>query len=179
MNWTETHQRLIDCGIAAERLPEEWQVGIDLRGADLRRANLSGADLRRANLRGADLSGADLRRADLRWADLSGANLRWADLSGANLRRANLSGAAVSWQSHDLVAELLRREAGDDVPRRMLAGLVLVSRDWCWNTFLALDIDPALRDWALTELRRWVTDGDNAPEALRPPVSDQATFPAA
>ncbi len=36
-----------------------------LRGADLRRANLSYADLRRANLRGADLRGADLSDADL------------------------------------------------------------------------------------------------------------------
>ena len=73
MNWTETHQRLIDCGIAAERLPEEWQVGIDL----------SGADLRGANLRWADLRGANLRWADLRGADLSGANLSRADLRGA------------------------------------------------------------------------------------------------
>ena len=72
--------------------------GANLRGADLRRANLSGADLsganlRRADLSGADLSGANLRRADLRGADLYGANLRGANLRGADLRRANLRGA--------------------------------------------------------------------------------------
>jgi hypothetical protein len=192
MNRQETHQRLIEIGSAAERLPIDGQFNLsgadlreanlswaDLSGADLSEADLRGADLSWANLSGADLSGANLRGADLRGANLREADLRWADLSGAVLSGANLRGAAVSWQSHDLVAELLRRAAGDDVPRRMLAGLVLVSRDWCWNTFLALDIDPALRDWALTELRRWVTDGDNAPEALRPPVSDQSTPPAA
>jgi hypothetical protein len=68
MNWTETRARLIECGISAARLPEEWQPGIDLR-----EANLAGADLRRADLTGAYLRRADLTGADLRWADLTGA----------------------------------------------------------------------------------------------------------
>ena len=62
--------------------------GADLRGADLRDANLCGANLRDANLRGANLRGADLRDANL-----CGANLRGADLRGANLCGANLCGA--------------------------------------------------------------------------------------
>ena len=62
----------------------------DLRGADLRRADLSDADLRGADLRRADLSDADLRRADLRGADLRRADLRGADLSDADLRGADL-----------------------------------------------------------------------------------------
>ncbi|EBR7937173.1 pentapeptide repeat-containing protein [Salmonella enterica subsp. enterica serovar Ibadan] len=65
----------------------------DLRGANLRGANLYGADLRGANLCGADLYGANLCGADLRGANLRGANLRGADLRGANLRGANLYGA--------------------------------------------------------------------------------------
>ena len=72
--------------------------GVDLEGADLRRADLRGADLEGANLRGANLGGADLGGADLRGADLGGvnlgvANLRRADLRGANLGGANLYGA--------------------------------------------------------------------------------------
>ena len=72
--------------------------GADLRGANLRDADLYGADLRGANLRGAnlrdaDLRGANLRGADLRGANLYGANLRDADLRGANLRDADLRGA--------------------------------------------------------------------------------------
>ena len=63
----------------------------DLRGADLRHADLSCADLR-----GADLRHADLRYADLRGADLSRANLRYADLRCADLSRANLYGAKLS-----------------------------------------------------------------------------------
>ncbi|HBI5792201.1 hypothetical protein AWL00_12075 [Listeria monocytogenes] len=45
----------------------------------------------------ADLRGANLRHADLRRADLSGANLSYADLSYANLRRADLSYADLNW----------------------------------------------------------------------------------
>ena len=75
----------------------------DLRGADLRDANLYGADLRGADLRdaylrgaylrGADLYGANLRGAYLRGADLLDANLYGAYLRDANLRGANLCGA--------------------------------------------------------------------------------------
>ena len=167
MNRTETRQRLIDIGITAERLPIDGQF-------DLSRADLSRANLRWANLSRADLSGANLSRADLRWADLSGANLSGADLTGVDLTGvdltgADLSGITVAWQSHDLLAEILRRAAGDNVARRMLAGLILISPDWCWDAFLALDIDPALRNWALTQLRRWIKDGDDAPEVLKQP----------
>jgi hypothetical protein len=105
MNRTETRQRLIESGIAAERLPLDGQFdlrwanlsGANLSGADLSGANLSGADLRWANLSGADLSRADLRWANLSWANLRGADLRWANLRGANLRGADLRGADLSW----------------------------------------------------------------------------------
>jgi len=195
--------RLIECGISAARLPEEWQPGIDLRAATLTRANLTEADLTRADLTGADLTGANLTEANLTGANLTGANLTgadlteanltWADLPWANLSRANLTGAnltganltganligahlagiVVAWQSHALLADILRRAAGDNVPRRMLAGLIAISTDWCWGEFLNLDIDPALREWAIAELRQWVRDSDAAPDALR------ATSPAA
>ena len=152
MNWTETRDVLIAAGMPAERLSEMWRPGIDLSGANLR-----GADLRRADLSGAILSGADL----------SGADLGGAFLSGAFLHGADLTGAVVSWQSHDMIAEILRRAAADNPARRMLAGLILISRDWCWDEFLALDIDSELRRWALDELRQWVRPGDNAPEILK------------
>jgi uncharacterized protein YjbI with pentapeptide repeats len=67
--------------------------GADLRGANLEGANLRGADLIGANLEGANLRGADLIGANLRGADLYGADLRRADLRFADLRRANLIGA--------------------------------------------------------------------------------------
>ena len=178
MNWTETRARLIECGISAARLPEEWQPGIDLRAANLTEANLTWADLTEADLTWADLPGANLTGADLTGADLTAANLTAANLTetnlaGANLAGAHLAGIVVAWQSHALLADILRRAAGDNVPRRMLAGLIAISTDWCWGEFLNLDIDPALREWAIAELRQWVRDSDAAPDALR------ATSPAA
>ena len=106
MNRTETRQRLIELGIAGERVPIDGRFDLtkadltkanlswadlrwaDLRGADLREANLAGANLSRADLAGANLTGANLRGADLRGADLAGANLSEADLRGANLTGA-------------------------------------------------------------------------------------------
>jgi hypothetical protein len=144
--------------------------GADLRHANLGNANLSGADLSHANLRHADLRHADLRRADLRhanlWvANLSGANLSHANLRHADLRHADLSGAKINWESHDLVAELIRREAGENVERRKIAGMVLISTGWCWNEFLALG-DPQT-GWALEVLRGYVIEGDYAPKWLK------------
>jgi len=113
---------------------------------------------------------ADTMLAALQQAVKSGADLCGADLCGANLRgaylcRANLDGAKINWQSHDLIAEILLRAAGHDVQKRMVAGLILVSPDWCWDKFLSIESD--LRDWAITTLREYVQDGDNAPEILR------------
>lgn len=67
-----------------------------LSGANLSRANLGGADLSEANLHKADLSGARLRGADLSRADLSEVDLRRADLHEAHLNRADLSGVDLS-----------------------------------------------------------------------------------
>lgn len=97
--------------------------------------------------------------------DLRGANLRDANLRGANLRGADLGGAILNFTSHDLMAEVLFRVAGGDWDKRKLAGGILISHDWCWKEFLAID-DP-LKKWALTELTKWVKDGDNAPEILK------------
>ena len=85
--------------------------GCDLRGADLRRRDLSGVNLRgadltkavlhRAILRGTDLSGATLQRVNLNLADLSQANFQNADITNAQLfhvegGRADFSGAVLS-----------------------------------------------------------------------------------
>jgi hypothetical protein len=142
--------------------------GANLRGADLRRADLYGANLRRADLRGAELHGASLINADLCGADLYGANLR-----GANLREANLDGTLMNWKSHALIAELLRRAAVDDIQKRMIAGLVAVSLDWCWSKFL--DIPTDLREWALDVLKTHVREGDYAPAEIRPETPNTFT----
>ncbi len=125
----------------------------------------SGADLRGADLRGADLRGANLSGANLSGANLSGADLSGAYLSGANLSGADLRGAFINWQSHDLIAELLRQWAKDNVQRRMIAGLILISRDWCWKDLLKLK--HPLKAAAIKHLRTYIKPGDGCPLAKK------------
>jgi uncharacterized protein YjbI with pentapeptide repeats len=69
---------------------------LDVRGAFLRRTDLSRASLKGANLSNADFSNSILRGADFEGAVLDGTILRGADLTGARnlnaqqLRRAVL-----------------------------------------------------------------------------------------
>ena len=121
----------------------------------------TGAYLRGAYLQDAYLRGAYLKGAYLQGADLQGAYLRGADLQGADLQ-----GARVNWSSHAMIAEILFRAARADVEKRKIAGLVLISTDWCWDRLLAESEKDALGKWALAELRKWVIAGDDAPEIL-------------
>ena len=131
--------------------PEELKVILDSHAKWLRGCEGGAfADFREANLCRVDLRGADLREADFR-----GACLHWADFRGAKL----------NWKSHDLIAEILRRAAGEDVEKRMVAGLILVSRDWCWDKFA--QIEHPQRQWAINELAKWVEDGDDTPKIIR------------
>ena len=116
---------------------------------------------------GADLSGAYLAGANLSGANLSGADLRGAYLIGADLSGADLSGARLAWGSHALLSHVLKVAAGDDLPRRMVAGLVAVSTDWCWDRLLGLPVDPDTRAWALDTLAACIVEGDDSPDALR------------
>lgn len=79
----------------AERAPR-----LDIRGAFVRRTDLSGASLRKANLSHADASGAIFRGADFEDANLTGTILRGADLTGArNLTEEQLSAAVIDGQT--------------------------------------------------------------------------------
>jgi len=150
------------CDFRGELFDERLQTLFASRRQSIfRECRFDGADLHDADLRGANLRGANLTGANL-----TDANLTDANLSGANLVGVDLGGAKINWQSHALVVEILRREAGDDVDKRKIAGLILVSTDWCWEKFLA--IDEPLRDWALGVLRAWVTEDDGAPDVLTP-----------
>jgi hypothetical protein len=67
-----------------------FRLGLAIKAAYKRGANMSGADLHDANLSDAYMRGADLRGADLHDANLHGAYLRGADLRGANLHGAKI-----------------------------------------------------------------------------------------
>jgi hypothetical protein len=55
----------------------------------------------------------------------------------------------------------------------MVAGLILVSRDWCWDQFLAIEHEQ--REWAIATLAEYVTEDDGAPQVL---VDAKAVQPA-
>jgi hypothetical protein len=152
--------------------------GAKLPGADFCYANLSKTNLHKADLRGARLIGADLSCADLTEAELDGAMLEHAsfyesclvnaDLTNtqfykADLFGADLIGATINWDSHELISAILYRRA-NTVQKRMIAGLVLVSGDWCWENFLRIRHPD--RSWALDTLAAYVKPGDNVPETL-------------
>ena len=121
----------------------------DLRGAilyrsDLRFINLAGAKLAQARLCGSNLAGANffgaiIYNADFSFTNLAGANFDRTNLGGANFCRANLKCTNLDvdvppTKSHDFIAEILLRE--NHKYSREVAGLILVSMDWCWNDFL-------------------------------------------
>ncbi|HEV3343078.1 MAG TPA: pentapeptide repeat-containing protein [Pirellulales bacterium] len=133
-------------------------------GVDLKYASLDGASLDGARLDGASLDGARLDGASLDGARLVGARLDGARLVGASLVGASLDGASLEWSSRDLIAKILCQAAGDDIEKRKVAGLILVSRDWCWDQFL--EIDDPLREWAIETLAKFVQPDDSAPEVL-------------
>ena len=79
----------------------------NLSEANLVKANLSEAHLREANLTEADLQETDLSEANLSEANLSHANLKSARLNDADLSKANLSEANLKY------AELNRAKFGE------------------------------------------------------------------
>ncbi len=74
---------------------KDWSYTSHVR-ADLRGVNLSGANLRRAIFDGADLEGADLSGADMRGASFKHANLMKAALDGSDMRNARFLKAKLS-----------------------------------------------------------------------------------
>ena len=86
---------------------------------------------------------------------LARAYLTEAYLAGAYLAGANLTGARLSWTSHTLLAEILRREADDNIMKCSFTGLVLINQHWCWDKWISLEITPEIR-WAAAVLSKWI-----------------------
>jgi uncharacterized protein YjbI with pentapeptide repeats len=112
---------------AGEQLLLAHTKGLDLRGRDLRfadlwQANLTKADLEEAQLQGADLWNSQLKQADFWSAELQGADLEDAHLQRANLRDAQLQGSILQeaqLQGADLQFAGLQ---GASLPRAQLEG---------------------------------------------------------
>jgi hypothetical protein len=153
-----------DAKTMRETLERAVTAGAYLDGAYLAGAYLDGAYLDRASLNRAYFNRASLNGASLECASLDGASLYGASFNGASLYGASFNGAKINWQSHALIAEILRRAAGDDVDKRCLVGGILISTDWCWDKMLA--IDHPQKQWAIETLLPWIQEGDDAPPEL-------------
>ena len=88
-------------------LAGEFLESINLREADLSKANLNGTRLAGADLNKADLSGAILAGTDLRKANLSETDLRETFITGVDFRGASLYGTDL--RGVDLTDSDLRR----------------------------------------------------------------------
>lgn len=157
-------------------------------GADLPHLNVSGGDMYclqltnsiihwgnfiHCEMGGSDLSYNDFKtvsfnRADLQWVNFTGSDLSRVDFAGANLYDVKLQWTILNWKSHDLLAEILRQAAGNDVAKLEIAGLVLIHRGWCWAHYCEMDKPKELRDWALGTLAQWAwVDDEDVPLHLR------------
>ena len=113
--------------------------GLNLKYADLRKADLSGSDLKNADLsyaylRGANLNDTDLTGANLKFATLIRASLRGANLSDADLRNTDLTGA-------DLInASLYRADLRDTkLARTVLPERTLIILGLHYSVFICGD----------------------------------------
>ena len=122
--------------------PKDWSftshVGADLRGIDL-----SGANLRRAVFDGADLEGADLSGADLRKASFKRANLMKAAFDDADMRNASFVKARMNLSN-------FQRCRLDGADLRGIRGRYAIWRDANWRQL-----------WMTTYVTRLEKSGQN------------------
>lgn len=160
----------------------------DLRGCSFNNSDLYHCNFHMANLTGVDLTGTDLAyanfsfsrchdtllnfaravRSQWEYATLTDADLRNINLYQANLNGANLDGANINWFSHEIIAQILLNDAGDNPEQRQIAGLVLVSRDWCWDRLMEVPAVAEARGWwTRVLLPFWHEHPENNPDAIR------------
>jgi uncharacterized protein YjbI with pentapeptide repeats len=87
---------LRDADLSGLNLERSNLTGAQLEGANLKKTNLSNSALFKTHLERANLKEAILMITNLTEAQLEGADLRGAQLQGANLRYTNLEGADLS-----------------------------------------------------------------------------------
>lgn len=123
---------LCDASARRVRVRHVQLLEADLRGADLRGALLRGCTLERATLDGGDLSRAHLVHSACTGASFRDARLERLDTLGSTFAGADFDGARCFAASHEIVAEILLREAAGDLQRVMECAAVTADRDRCW-----------------------------------------------
>ena len=136
-----------------------WLEDGSLRGANLRKANLTEADLQEANLSGVRLAEANLEGTNLELANLSGAYMVLANLTRAYLSEANLNGANLENATLAGSGLYSAKLNGVILENAKLTAAILVSADLEEANLRAADLSKA--DLRGANLRRVWLNGAN------------------
>ena len=132
-----------------------------LVGADVTYCDFSLADARHCDFTNTNARYTRFTGADLRFANFKGADIRYAGFNGADLRDAEFLGANLNWQSHDLLAAILRKHA-TTFDRLCVAGYIKLMTGHCWDHFLSLKHPE--KAWALGVLKQYALLDPAAPD---------------
>jgi hypothetical protein len=165
---------LVDSHFAKANLYRVNGQRANFEGVDFTEANLTEVVFKRTNCAASNFTMAQVRGVDFVMTDLTAARFDGVDLSQTTFHGSNLTGTqfdhvkAMNWNSSELVAELLRRAAGQDRAQMKVAGLVwaLSATPKNWYIFLG-ETDERYLEWALNALAPYVREGDDAPAELR------------
>src|SRR5579863_6278413 len=84
----------------------------------------------------------------------------------ANFYNANLYNVIINWNSHDLLAEILRQNAVND-KQRMLAGFSIMSRNLCWKELFSTKAAIlSEKKWVIEVFKKYETEGNRIPLIL-------------
>lgn len=156
---------------------DSWWEHCDLGGGDftdvgLRAATIRSCSLDRARVDNADLARATVTLCNAEGSSFQGAHFMWANTVGTSFLDADFTDAEKFFLCREIIAEIARREAGDDPDLQGIVGMILHARKVCfpeWKAFL--EERPSVRDRAYDVFGRYAKSGFN--EALqsgwRPP----------
>jgi hypothetical protein len=152
------HSSVLECDFTGARLHSAFFGNATCSGTNFQRANctyafFTGALLYKADFRYARLACAALLGANCRLTQFGSADLTAANFDGARFVEVNFDGAELSWSSHWLLTDLLRKQAVTAEQQRAV-GHIALKNDWCWPQFLShYHDDKDLKAWARGVLR--------------------------
>lgn len=143
--------KLIDASFVEMDLQEVVFVGGHLAGGDFTGSNLCGANLANTNLYNANFNNTILDYTDFTCANLtscefSNVDLTYTRFDTAYMYNCKFDNVIINWYSRELISEVLRKKAGDDIDKLQYSGLFLT-------------MPPAMDIWKL-ELpqRKWALE---------------------
>lgn len=152
---------LSDVDFQASKIHDCIFMRANLSHADLSACTCTKSEFNAANLTNANLSSTTFLCCDFYRADLRGANASYFFGDHLDLRGTHWEGARIPWNNRQVLAEILRNHAEEDVDQLQVAGLVLLSRQ-CWDFFLNLNTHPQF-EWAIQTLLSYRQPNDGFP----------------